>query len=131
DALHGHGESGVPGPASGAPTEWRPRTNSPVAPSASITFLPTRAMVCMLATTYGESLISTPILAIGDPTGPMLYGITYIARPFIAPANSWVSAAFISAGSRQLFVGPASSRSREQMKVNSSTRATSAGSERT
>ena len=32
-------------------------------------------------------MISTPILAIGDPIGPMLYGITYIVRPFIEPAK--------------------------------------------
>src|SRR3954469_16672558 len=36
----------------------------------------------------------------------------------------------ISSGSRQLFVGPASASSSEQMKVRSSTRATSPGSER-
>ena len=37
--------------------------------------------------------------------------------------------AFISCGSIQLLVGPASFSSREQMKVRSSTRATSEGSE--
>ena len=37
--------------------------------------------------------------------------------------------AFISAGSIQLLVGPASASSTEQMKVRSSTRATSVGSE--
>ena len=36
---------------------------------------------------------------------------------------------FISAGSIQLLVGPASASSTEQMKVRSSTRATSLGSE--
>src|SRR5262245_66016901 len=115
-ALHGHGESAVLAP-SGAPTECRPRTNSPVLPSASSTRWPTRAMRCMLATTYGESLSSTPILAIGEPTGPMLYGITYMVRPFMAPANRVLSVAFISAGSRQWLVGPASSFEREQMNV--------------
>ena len=33
-------------------------------------------MMCMFATTYGESVSSTPIFAIGEPIGPMLYGIT-------------------------------------------------------
>jgi len=49
-ALQGQGTS-APGPVSGAPTECRPRTNSPSAPSASSTFVPTRVMMCMLATT--------------------------------------------------------------------------------
>ena len=52
-------------------------------------------------------------------------------RPFIEPVKHFASASFISAGSRQLYVGPASSADFEQMNVNSSTRATSAGSERT
>jgi hypothetical protein len=38
--------------------------------------------------------------------------------------------AFISAGAIQLFVGPASASSTEQMNVRSSTRATSVGSVR-
>jgi len=54
-----------------------------------------------------------------------------MVRPRIVLVNSLVSSAFISPGSRQWLVGPASSREAEQMKVNSSTRATSAGSERT
>ena len=57
--------------------------------------------------------------------------MTYIVRPTMAPSNSFVSVAFISAGSAQLLVGPASFLSLEQMYVWSSTRATSAGSERT
>ena len=46
-------------------------------------------------------------------------------------ANSSASFCFIFAGSSQLLVGPASSLVREQMKVWPSTRATSAGSDRT
>ena len=88
-------------------------------------------MMCMFATTYGESEISTPMFAIGEPIGPMLYGITYIVRPAIEPAYSFSSSAFIFAGSSQLLVGPASSFVRAQIKVRSSTRATSAGLERT
>lgn len=38
-------------------------------------------MILMLATTYGESVSSIPILDKGDPTGPMLKGMTYIVRP--------------------------------------------------
>ncbi len=57
-------------------------------------------------------------------------GTTYIVRPFMEPRNSSVSIVFISAGSRQLLVGPASPSSAEQMNVRSSTRATSPGSER-
>src|SRR5688500_7508992 len=68
--------------------------------------------------------------AMGEPRGPIENGTTYIVRPFIAPRNRSVSSAFIAFGSRQLFVGPASISRSEQMKVRSSTRATSAGSER-
>lgn len=59
----------------------------------------------------------------------MQKGMTYIVRPRIEPRKSSVMVAFISAGSVQLLVGPASSGRSEQMKVRSSTRATSLGSE--
>ena len=52
-------------------------------------------------------------------------------RPFIEPAKRPFRVSRISAGSAQLLVGPASASDLEQMKVRSSTRATSAGSERT
>ena len=51
-------------------------------------------------------------------------------RPFMHPANRALSSWRISNGSRQLFVGPASASSSEQMNVRSSTRATSDGLER-
>ena len=57
-------------------------------------------------------------------------GTTYIVRPRMQPRNSSSSVPRISAGSRQLLVGPASASSSEQMKVRPSTRATSFGSER-
>ena len=59
----------------------------------------------------------------------MLKGTTYMVRPFIEPWNSPARTSFISAGSRQLLVGPASISFSEQMYVRSSTRATSPGSE--
>src|SRR3954469_1997540 len=59
----------------------------------------------------------------------MLNGTTYMVRPFIEPRYSSSSLPRISAGSFQLLVGPASASSAEQMKVRSSTRATSLGSE--
>ena len=68
--------------------------------------------------------------AIGEPSGPIEKGTTYIVRPFMQPPKRPVSIVRISAGSRQLLVGPASASSSEQMKVLSSTRATSPGSER-
>jgi len=74
---------------------------------------------------------STPMFAMGEPMGPMLYGMTYIVRPAIAPANNPCSFSFIFAGSAQLLVGPASSKVREQMNVRSSTRATSPALDRT
>src|SRR5215510_3443639 len=82
----------------------------------------------MLSATYGESVISTPMYDNGEPSGPMLNGTTYIVRPRIAPRNRRSSVSRISAGSRQLLVGPASISRSEQMKVRSSTRATSLGS---
>ena len=60
----------------------------------------------------------------------MLNGTTYIVRPRMQPLNSLWSVARISAGSFQLFVGPASISRVEQMNVRSSTRATSLGSDR-
>jgi hypothetical protein len=67
--------------------------------------------------------------AMGLPSGPMLNGTTYMVRPRMQPSNSGASVARISAGAIQLLVGPASSFCSEQMKVRSSTRATSDGSE--
>ena len=69
--------------------------------------------------------------AIGEPSGPIENGTTYIVRPRIAPRKRaflpvW-SNSRISAGAIQLLVGPASSFFAEQMKVRSSTRATSLG----
>ena len=59
----------------------------------------------------------------------MQNGTTYIVRPFMQPSNSGWSVSRISCGAIQLLVGPASFSCSEQMKVRSSTRATSVGSE--
>ena len=67
--------------------------------------------------------------AIEEPSGPIENGTTYIVRPRMQPSNRPFSVSRISAGSHQLFVGPASSSRSEQMKVRSSTRATSVGSD--
>lgn len=74
----------------GQPTEWRQRTNSPF-PSSFKTAFPMRVMIRMLATTYGESVSSTPIFESGEPTGPMLNGITYIVRPTAKKIKWFVS----------------------------------------
>ena len=87
-------------------------------------------MMRMLTTTYGESVSCTPICDIGEPTGPMLKGSTYIVRPRMEPLKRPFSFRRISKGSTQLLVGPALSFESEQMKVRSSTRATSLASER-
>jgi len=60
----------------------------------------------------------------------MLKGMTYMVRPRIEPLNTAFSFLRITNGSSQLFVGPALSFDSEQMKVRSSTRATSLGEER-
>ena len=113
---------------SGAPTLCMHGTNSPSAPSTSAAGRPIRVMIFMLTTAYGESVICTPSWAIGEPSGPMLNGTTYIVRPAIDPANRPRRIGIISLGSIQLLVGPASSSLRAQMKVRSSTRATSLAS---
>ena len=66
----------------------------------------------------------------GPPTGPIEKGTTYIVRPRMLPSKIDVIVARISAGSAQLFVGPASSSRSEAMKVRPSVRATSLGCER-
>ena len=53
--------------------------------------------------------------AIGEPSGPIENGTTYIVRPFIEPVYKRFISARISAGSRQLLFGPASSSVAEQM----------------
>src|SRR2546426_404279 len=127
-ALHGQGISATPG-ASGAPTECTQGTHGPSDPSTSSAPFPILVMIRMLTATYAESVSWTPMWAIGDPSGPMEKGTTYIVRPRIDPRNRSRSVDFISAGSRQLLVGPASISFSEQMKVRSSTLATSAGSD--
>jgi len=89
-----------------------------------------RVMIRMFTTTYGESVSSTPSFEMLPPRGPIENGTTYIVRPRMLPSNSGCSVFFISAGSAQLFVGPASSFFSEQMNVRDSTRATSEGAER-
>src|ERR1700682_804353 len=105
--LHGQGTSFCPA-ASGAPTECRQGTTRGIPVSmASKTGRPIRAMMRMLVTAYGESVNCTPICDIGDPTGPMLNGSTYIVRPCIDPWKSPFSFLRISYGFSQLLVGPA------------------------
>ena len=65
----------------------------------------------------------------GEPIGPMEKGSTYMVRPRMQPLKSSFSLRRISKGSTQLLVGPALSFESEQMKVRSSTRATSPGSD--
>ena len=88
-----------------------------------------RVMMRMLTTTYGLSESSMPMCAIGLPSGPIENGTTYIVRPRMQPSKRPSSVARISAGATQLLVGPASSSRSLQMKVRSSTRATSDGSD--
>ncbi len=66
----------------------------------------------------------------GEPRGPMEKGITYMVRPAMQPLKRPRSLAFMVSGSCQLLVRPASEARLLQMKVRSSTRATSEGSDR-
>jgi len=72
-------------------------------------------------------VISTPSWEMAPPSGPIENGTTYMVRPRMLPAKTPASSVRIATGSDQLLVGPASSGSMEQMKVRSSTRATSFG----
>lgn len=81
----------------GLPTECRHLTNSAPCAKACRTGTPMRVMIRIELTTYGESVISIPIFDNGEPTGPMLNGITYIVRP-----GRWTSLTHCSASSTQI-----------------------------
>ena len=66
-------------------------------------------------TTYAESVISTPNIGDSASSGPMQNGMTYMVRPRMQPRYRSVITDFISSGSIQLFVAPASASSPEQM----------------
>ena len=85
-ALQGQATSSSPS-ASGAPTECTQGTNSPSSPSTSSVFAPTRVMIIMFTATQAESVSSTPMCAIGEPSGPIENGTTYIVRPAMQPSN--------------------------------------------
>ena len=53
--------------------------------------------------------------AMGEPSGPIENGTTYMVRPDMQPLNKGCKVARIWAGSIQLLVGPASSFLAEQM----------------
>ncbi len=89
-----------------SPSECSPGTKSLDAPSRSIATLPIRDMMRMLATTYGLSVTSTPTLLIGEFTGPMMYGTTYIVRPRMAPSSSAPTLCFARVRIHPVVCGP-------------------------
>jgi hypothetical protein len=112
----------------GWPTLCRQGTNSPSVPSVEH----------RLAHAGHDAHVGDDIGRVGDldadvgdglPSGPMLNGITYIVRPRMQPLEQAGQLFLHLAGSSQLLLGPASSLFCEQMKVRSSTRATSEGSD--
>src|ERR1035437_5643259 len=105
---HGQTTSFSPG-ARGLPTEWMAGTKSPFLTISAKALSPMRVLIRMFTTTYGESVISIPRRPIGDPTGPIENGMTYIVRPRIDPLKSPLSVSRISAGSRPVFGGPGGS----------------------
>ena len=57
-----------------------------------------RVTIRIEVATYAESVSWTPISAIGEPSGPILKGTTYIVWPRIALLNLSVNSSRISAG---------------------------------
>ena len=55
-------------------------------------------MIFIEATTYSESVISTPSIGGSASSGPMQNGMTYIVRPRMHPRYSSDIVDFISAG---------------------------------
>ncbi len=104
----------------------RPGRRSRPRRAASRAGWPMRVMMRIETATYGESVISTPSAEIGEPSGPMQNGTTYIVRPRIAAGEQAVERARASRpGRSSCWSGRRPPRSREQMKVRPSTRATS------
>src|SRR6476469_5143511 len=89
---------------------------------------PIRVMIRMFTTTYSESVSCTPYLENREPTGPMQKGMIYKVLPLMQPFMRPLRTDFIFLGSIQLLVGPASIFNLLQIKVRSSTLATSLGS---
>ena len=77
------------------PVECRHGTHWP-SPSTSRAPWPMRVMIRIDTATYAESVSWTPMWAIGEPSGPIENGTTYIVRPRIAPSNRPSSSARIS-----------------------------------
>ena len=108
-ALHGHGESAALRRERRAHRvqpahELAVGTRAPRAPRC-----PTRAMRCMFATTYGG--VGELDADLGDRRADRAHAVgNHVHRaPLHRAGEQPVSVAFISAGSRQLLVGPASS----------------------
>ena len=108
-------------------------TKSPSAPSTSSTARPMRVMIRMLTATYGA--VGQLDADLGDRRAERAHRERHHVHRAAAHAageqrlrRPVCSSARISAGAIQLLVGPASSLLCVQMKVRSSTRATSLGS---
>ncbi len=129
-SLHGHGTSFWPA-SSGAPTECRQGTYFASVPIFASTSAPVRAMIRIERDDVRRvgDLDAEHRLLGGQRAHAERHDVHACGR-FIEPRYSSVIRAFISAGSIQLLVGPASASSTEQMKVRCSTRATSDGSVR-
>ena len=74
-----------------------------------------RAITRIEAVTYAESVTSMPNIGFSASRWPITNGITYMVRPRMQPAYSPRMSSFMSSGGIQLFVGPASRSSTEQM----------------
>ena len=84
-SLQGQETSAWPS-TSGMPTECRAGTK--VASTSSMrrsTLLPMRAITRIEATTYAESVISTPNIGLSASRWPITNGTTYMVRPRMHP----------------------------------------------
>ncbi len=68
--------------------ECRPRLKSFESPSMSSAGLPHARHDAHVEDDVELSVSSMPTFDIGEPSGPITYGTTYIVRPFIEPSKS-------------------------------------------
>ena len=117
--------------SSGAPTECTHGTNSPSSPSTSSAAAPMRVMIRIVHRRRRRESVQlhADLRLVRAQRAHRERHDVHRAALHRRRVNRSSIVSRISSGSRQLFVGPASSSRSEQMNVRSSTRATSLGSD--